>query len=840
MSILTKLTVAQIKENKKRTTLTALAIGLIVSLLTAIALFVSSAWVVMYDTITHNNGEWHFRTGIVKQTDIDSLKSANFVDKITHTYAVDTLKSEQFPQGKAVFMKEMSKEFYSFGHITNGNGVQSTTPQKRILVSNKYSNEIEIGKEVTFTNLRGETMPYIVHGYLATNEASNNIDYIVIDKDYDSDQKIAVGKVSTFNNYFDTFNKYSETTGVLFPVHNSQLLSMFLVTRNEFLNGLIKGVIPILVSLIALISVMVISSSFTLSLNERLKQLGALSSVGTTRIQLVKMMFSESLIIGSIGIVFGLLLGFLGTNIALHYFDQNAQVIFKMSGIVSQFKLVVYWPVVVAVVVLSALIIMLSALFPALKASRRSPIENIKQVPFKKLLQLKRRKQGSRRNLLSKVFKQPAYLAYRYKKHNSSRSKTVFFVLTISLLTFNVVSNLLIHATNSVTQIANGGISNNRYTKPDITLEISSYTSEENAGYKNQQLVDKVKMIDGVESVRYISNNNHFVTSQKELMAYLKQVNIARFGEQARDYGGEEMKSSIDVFSLDKQTEEEFLKAINVTQEQFKGKGIIVTANFLSNKQVNAIPTNSLKGETITVESTMYRSESRTDTKEYTFEIVANVDADVLPTGVGSEITLILPRETHEAVTLYPWFTIMLEVDENRIDDIHSQLKALHESNEFGRFYMNNIHEQLKVMRALLSMVQIIAYGFLGLISLICLTAFYNTISTGVRLRRREFAMLQSIGMTKKQLRTMLAVENLTAGVLSIIIASVGSYILTVLGNAQGAASVSEVMSKLNYPILPTVISSVTLLVILILFNLSTQRSALKRSLVEDIKNETL
>lgn len=839
MSILTKLTVAQIKENKKRTTLTTLSIALIVSLLTAIALFVSSAWVVMYETTIHTTGDWHFRTGIVKQTDIDSLKSASFVDKITHTYAVDTLKSEQFSQGKAVFMKEMSKELDSFGHITNGEGVQSITPQKRILISNKYANEIEIGKEVTFTNLRGETMPYIVKGYLATNEASKNIDYIVIDKDYDSDQKIALGKVSTFNNYFDTFKKYSETTGVLFPIHNSQLLSMFLVTRNDFLNGLIKGFIPILVSLIALISIMVISSSFTLSLNERLKQLGALSSVGTTRIQLVKMMFSESLIIGSIGIVFGLLLGFLGTSIALHYFDQHAQVIFKMSDLPSQFKLVVYWPVIVAVVVLSVLIIMLSALFPALKASRRSPIENIKQVPFKKLLQFKRRKQGSRRNLLSKVFKQPAYLAYRYKKHNISRSKTVFFVLTISLLTFNVISNLLIHATNSVTQIVNGGVANNRYTKPDITLEITNNSSDENMGDKNQQLVDKVKTINAVESVRYISNNIDMKTSQKDLMAYLQQVNIARFGEQEHN-SGKGMGSSIDVFSLDKQTEEEFLKAINVTKEQFKGKGIIVTTNFLSNKQVNAIPTNSLKGKTITIESMNYRSELRRDTKEYTFEIVANVEADTLPTGVGKEITLILPRETHESITPFPWFSIMIEVDENYIDDVHNQLKALDNSKEFGSLYINNIHEQLKVLRALLSMVQIIAYGFLGLISLICLTAFYNTISTGVRLRRREFAMLQSIGMTKKQLRTMLAVENLTAGILSIVFAGVGSYILTVLGNAQGRMSIQEVIEKVQYPILPTIISSVTLLVILILFNLSTQRSALKRSLVEDIKNETL
>lgn len=838
MSILTKLTVAQIKENKKRTTLTTLSISLIVSLLTAIALFVSSAWVVMHDATVHTNGDWHFRTGIVKQSDIESLKSASFVDKVTHTFSVDTLTStsEKLPSGMAVFVPEVSKALYSFGDIRNETGGTQASQQKKVIISNRYAGENKIGQEITFINSRGEKLSYVIQGYLMSNAASDNIDYIVIDKDYGTQQKIILGKVSTFNNYFDTFKKYSETTGVLFPIHNSQLLSMYLVTTNPFLNGLIKGIIPVLVSLITLISVLVISSSFTLSLNERLKQLGALSSVGTTRIQLVKMMFSESVIIGSVGIICGLLIGFLGTVISLHYFDQHAQVIFKMSDLPSQFKLVIYWPVIIAVVVLSALIIMIAALFPALKASRRSPIENIKQVPFKKLLQFKRRNQDSRRNLLSKLFKQPAYLAYRYKKHNSSRSKTVFLVLTISLLTFNVISNLLIHATNSISQIANGGMSNNIYTKFDIVLEMSNYSSDENWDDKNQKLMDKVKTIEGVEKVHY-SGTDYMKTSQKELITYLKEIDEAKFGD---DRGEGTIGTSIPVIYLDKQTELEFLKAANVTPEQFKDKGIIVTTNFLLRKQVNAIPTNSLKGKTITLESLNYRSGDRTPTKVYTFDILTNVNADILPTGVGSEATLVISQESYKKISEFPSLRTMIELDKNKIDDISKQLKNLNDSREFGTFYINNVHGQLKVMRAMLSMVQIITYGFLGLISLICLTAFYNTISTGVRLRRREFAMLQSIGMTKKQLRTMLAVENLTAGILSVVFAGVGSYILTVLGNAQGRMSIQEVIEKVQYPILPTVISSVTLLMILILFNLSTQRSALKRSLVEDIKNETL
>lgn len=839
MSILTKLTLAQIKENKKRTTLTVLSISLIVSLLTAIALFLSSAWVVMRDTTVKNSGDWHFRTSIVSQEDIENLKLASFVDKITHTFSVDNIVSDQIPGKTAVFIKEFTKEVYSLGHVTHEPTIKSKFGEKRVWVARGNADESLVGKEVTFTNSRGEKMTYVVQGFLMTNQTSETIDYLVVDKDYDSPQKIALGNASTFSNYFDRFKNYTQATGVEFPVHNSRLLSLYLVTTNEVVNGLIKGIIPILVTLITLISVMVISSSFTLSLNERLKQLGALSSVGTTRMQLVKMMFSESVIVGGLGIIGGLIIGLLGTTIALHYFDQHAQVIFKLSELQTKFKLVIYWPLIVMVVVLSALIIMLAALFPALKASRRSPIDNIKQVPFKKLIQFKRRKQGNRRNVLAKLFKQPAYLAYRYKKHNSSRSKTIFLVLTISLLTFNVISNLMLQATNSVSQIANGGILNNRHTKFDITLELSNYKGDEDWMNQNQQLIDTVKTIDNIDSLRSIGKA-HLHTSYKDLLYYFNQVYVARFGsEGARPIDGSG-KVPIEIIYLDKKTETEFLKAANVNSEEFKDKGIIVTANVLSKEQVNAIPTNSLKGKTIIGEFTSYRSEQSVSQVNHTFEIIANVNADILPVGVSDTVTLVVSRETFSKLKTIPWLSILLKVDKTHIDNVSKQLKELRDSGKLGSIYMNNVHEQLKVMRTVLSMAQIITYGFLGLISLICLTAFYNIISTGVRLRRREFAMLQSIGMTKKQLRVMLAVENLTAGILSIIFAGAGSYVLTILGNAQGRMSIEEVIKKVDYPILPTVISSVTLLGILILFNLSTQRSALKRSLVEDIKNETL
>jgi len=59
----------------------------------------------------------------------------------------------------------------------------------------------------------------------------------------------------------------------------------------------------------------------------------------------------------------------------------------------------------------------------------------------------------------------------------------------------------------------------------------------------------------------------------------------------------------------------------------------------------------------------------------------------------------------------------------------------------------------------------VFAYGFITLISLICIANLFNTISTSFALRRREFAMLKSIGMTPEVFRRMIRMESLMYGI---------------------------------------------------------------------------
>ena len=70
----------------------------------------------------------------------------------------------------------------------------------------------------------------------------------------------------------------------------------------------------------------------------------------------------------------------------------------------------------------------------------------------------------------------------------------------------------------------------------------------------------------------------------------------------------------------------------------------------------------------------------------------------------------------------------------------------------------------------MLTVINVFSYGFITLISLICVANVFNTISTNVAVRRRDFAMLRSVGMTQGGIYRMMGYECLLYGVRALLI----------------------------------------------------------------------
>ena len=97
----------------------------------------------------------------------------------------------------------------------------------------------------------------------------------------------------------------------------------------------------------------------------------------------------------------------------------------------------------------------------------------------------------------------------------------------------------------------------------------------------------------------------------------------------------------------------------------------------------------------------------------------------------------------------------MLTTNSEEPDDLAKR------SQKYDNMYVTNIASEVRFYDSVRLVVYIFAYGFIGIITLIGVTNIFNTLTSNIDLRQREFAMLKSIGMTKKEFNKMINLETL-------------------------------------------------------------------------------
>lgn len=75
--------------------------------------------------------------------------------------------------------------------------------------------------------------------------------------------------------------------------------------------------------------------------------------------------------------------------------------------------------------------------------------------------------------------------------------------------------------------------------------------------------------------------------------------------------------------------------------------------------------------------------------------------------------------------------------------------------SETEKMYFDNLDEARKMRNNILTILKILSYGFIIVISLIGITNIFNAVSASIILKKREFASLLSYGMTNKQFKKM-------------------------------------------------------------------------------------
>ena len=174
--------------------------------------------------------------------------------------------------------------------------------------------------------------------------------------------------------------------------------------------------------------------------------------------------------------------------------------------------------------------------------------------------------------------------------------------------------------------------------------------------------------------------------------------------------------------------------------------------------------------------------------------------------------------------------------DSYKVEDEIIQLYNSKNINE-DNYIIVNMEEAVKANNAIVLVISIFLYGFITVITLIGITNIFNTITTNMNLRQKEFAMLKSIGMTKKEFNRMIRLESIFYGLKSLII---GIPIGTLLSYAIYKGFETNMGMAYVLPIKAILISIAFVAVVITIIMKYSMSKINKQNIIETIRNDNI
>lgn len=569
------------------------------------------------------------------------------------------------------------------------------------------------------------------------------------------------------------------------------------------------GYAAIIVCIIIVItSVFCIKNSFDISIAEKIKQYGMLRSIGATKKQIKRNVYYEVTILGLIGIPLGILLGLIASYILIIVSN-----IFLKDMLNTGLKLVlsISWISVVVAIILGIITIYLSALRSARKASIVSPINSIRNSAD---IKIKSKKIKSPK-IINKLFGIGGEISYKNFKRNKKKYRTTVISVVVSVAIFIGLSYFISEAFNSVKM----EIKTYDY---NLSLSVSgeSFSSE-----KENKFMDTTKL-NNVEDYAIYKYNYLDLKKPKYNEEYISLNNLDK------DYKNEDVV--INIFSIGDYQYKKYLSKLHLNYEEYQNKAILV-----SNKiELEKYDEKAKKNKSIYVTQYDYKNGDILSLyNEYSKE---NVDiqigtiTDKKPFGEEFlDVYLVVSDKMFNGIkNENKRFTIYYL--SNNPDKLQDDIDEILQGEEY---YLQNINDNAKMMNNLFTLVAIFLYGFIIVISLIGITNIFNTITTNMNLRKQEFAMLKSIGMTSKEFKKMIRLESVFIGAKSLLI---GIPIGACLSYLIYRFMIEESNLPFALPILAIIISIIIVYLLITFLMKYSMNKINKENTIETIRNENI
>lgn len=165
-------------------------------------------------------------------------------------------------------------------------------------------------------------------------------------------------------------------------------------------------------------------------------------------------------------------------------------------------------------------------------------------------------------------------------------------------------------------------------------------------------------------------------------------------------------------------------------------------------------------------------------------------------------------------------------------DDLEQDIKNISES-----INIRNMNAEVKQEKSMLLVINIFLYGFMAVITLIGVTNIFNTITSNMELRQKEFAMLKSIGMTKKEFNRMINLETIFYSTKALLYGIISGLLGTF---ALYKAFSVKVDSGMYIPINPIVISIIFVFILVFIIMKYSINKINKQNTIETIRKENI
>jgi len=804
-----KVTLRALKKNRVRTIVTIIGIILSAAMITAVTTLIASMQNYMVNLSIAEEGNWHAAVHHVRYENYEKIRDFREVEKaaLVRERGYSLLEGSTNEYKPYLYLLEVDKEAFDTlpihlvsgrlpqneneviisEHIqTNGGVAYQLGDTLKLNIGQRISedgmilgqkdgivkSEDKVLEKLEAKETRSFTVVGIMNRLSYRLEAYSAPGYTIITLSHfsgmadggqsDNNQWSVYFRVKNPRKVYGIMNEIAEKEQISQAQleENSDVLRYMGISSHDNFKAVLYGLGTILIGLIMVGSISLIYNSFSISVSERTKQFGLLSSVGATSKQIRHSVIFEAFALALIGIPLGVLAGLLGIHVTLYFMEDLFASIIS-SDVAVAFTMKVSIPSIVVTAITAMVTILISAHIPARRSARISAIEAIRQTPD---IQLKA-KQVKTSWITRKLFGLEGDLALKNMKRNRKRYRSTVVSLFISVVLFISASAFSMYLRDSVTNV---------YEDEEYDIAYNLMQSKPNEA--TNKLYEDIMALDTIEEGSIVTNAyaNAYLPKEKVDDAFYRETldGYTDFND------GEDIPVQIEINGVDHDTFREYIKELGLDEAQFEDPnqpaGILIDKqhyyDYEAKKYFNSSILKDRSIESVTLEF-------NNDQETVQTEVMVTSFADTAPFGIRDYawrgvMMLIMDYDSmNHFISEQPsvYYHSMMYFASKEPFKAEEDIRDILNDAGYSTSNLTNTAQIIQNSRNAITIISVFSYGFIVLISLITIANVFNTISTNVNLRRREFAMLKSVGMTDRSFNKMLNFECIFYGLKALL-----------------------------------------------------------------------